>query len=439
VVAPGDDLRGLVAAASAGSVFVLDAGTHRMQSAEPKDGMVFLGVEDTVMSGARLLGEFVVDGRLWRFDDVAMTGGQHGLCVEGYDGCVFDQDLFLDDVMLWQVTDLADLAPGRWYWDGDSIYMADDPTERLVELSVAPYAFISSADDVTIKDLEIEKYATPAQDGAVSAQEPRDGPFGERWLIEDVEVSGVHGAGVRTGHSTVVRNSFLHSNGQLGLTAAGGSNVLIEGNEISNNNLAGFRWGWEAGGAKFTETVGLIVRSNSAHDNDGPGLWTDIDAVDTLFEGNTVTANSGPGIFHEISYAAVIRANTVVGNGFGKPEWLWGAGILIAASRDVEVSGNVVADNADGIAGIQQERGSGLDGPYLLQNVTVTGNDISMADGQTGVVADVADAGVFVDRNIVFAENTYRSVSGIRYAWGGDLLERGDWLVTGQGVGSVWL
>lgn len=439
VVKPGDDLANLVAGADEGSVFVLERGVHRMQAVVPKDGMAFFGIEGAVMSGARILDGFVADGDLWRSDGITMSGGVHGQCIDGYDGCGFDQDLFMDDVMLWQVTEVADLESGRWAWDGTSIYVADDPTIRRVELSVTPYAFVGAADDVSISGLKIEKYATPAQEGAVQAQEPSDGVRGARWLIEDVEVTGAHGVGVRTGDFTIVRNSYLHHNGQMGITVSGGTDVLIEENEIAFNNVAGFAWGWEAGGGKFTESVGLVVRANHSHDNGGPGLWTDIDARDTVYEDNLVTDNEGPGIFHEISYAAVIRGNIVTGNGFGKPEWLWGAGILIAASSDVEIIDNDVVGNADGIAGIQQERGAGPFGRYLLQNVKVTGNTISMEEGETGVVEDTGADGVFTDRDISFGGNTYKDVTGRRFAWDGRVLDRRGWLAIGQGAGSVWL
>lgn len=439
LVAAAQDLSQIVAAEEEGTVFVLEAGVHRMQSIVPKDGMSFIGQEGTIMNGSLLLDGFVGEGDLWRIDDMPPTGRNHGRCIDGYDGCAFSQDLFMDDVMLWQVTDVADLESGRWLRAGDSIFVADDPTVRVVELSVSPYAFVGSADDVSIQNLKIEKYATPAQEGAIQAQSPLEGERGDGWLIEDVEVTGIHGVGVRTGDATIVRNSNLHHNGQMGITVSGGVDVLIEGNEIAHNNIAGFNWEWEAGGGKFTESVALVVRDNYAHDNDGPGLWTDIDARDTVYEGNVVADNSGPGIFHEISFAAVISGNTVTGNGFGKPDWLWGAGILIAASSDVVVLNNDVAGNADGIAGIQQDRGTGAFGPYLLQNLTIEGNTISMDEGQTGVVADTGDDEIFVDRNLTFGTNTYVDVVGLRFAWAGQLLDEQGWRATGQGMGSVWL
>lgn len=439
IVTPADDLGAMVADAEENTTFVLTAGIHRLRSVEPKNGMRFIGSPGAVMSGAVVLDGFQREGKFWRLDgiDLADAAGG-GACIDGYEGCFHTQDLFMDSVMLWQVTDLSDLDSGRWYGDGDSIYVANDPATRRVELSVTELAFIGSADDVTISDLTIEKYATPAQLGTVQAQELDDGARGRRWVISNVDVSGSHGAGIRTGDETLVTGAYVHHNGQLGIAVSGGTGVVIEDSEIAFNNIAGFDWTWEGGGLKATRTDGLVVRSTSSHDNDGPGLWTDIDAVNTLYEDNTVTDNTAAGIFHEISGAAVIRGNTVQGNGFGKPEWLWGAGILIAASSDVEVYDNEVVGNADGIAGIQQERGEGPFGPRLLERVSVHDNTIEMDGGQTGVVTDSGNVAIFVDGNIVFDSNTYIGVSGRRFAWQGQSLDRNGWIAVGQDKNSVW-
>jgi parallel beta-helix repeat protein len=438
VVAPGDDLAALVDAAEPGTSFVIEAGVHRMQSVRPKDGMSFVGLPGAVMNGSMVLDGFVFDDPFWRLDGIEMSDFLHGECFAGYEGCRYQQDLFMDNVMLWQVTEIDQLEPGRWLWDGESVFVANDPSQRRVELSVAEYAFLGAASDVTISGLRIEKYATPAQSGTVQAQEPGDGERGQRWLIEDIEITGSHGAGIRTGDFTTVRNVYVHDNGQMGVSISGGTGVVLEGSEIAFNNIAGFDWGWEGGGMKATLTQDLIVRNNHSHDNEGPGLWTDIDAVDTLYEGNVVADNAGVGIFHEISGAATIRDNTVERNGFGKSEWLWGAGILVAASSDVEVYDNRVLDNADGIAGIQQERGSGPDGPRLLRNLSVYDNTVRMLGGQTGVVQDVGDDAVFTSRGIVFSGNTYVDVIGRRFAWDGRSLDQDGWLATGQDEGSEW-
>lgn len=149
--------------------------------------------------------------------------------------------------------------------------------------------------------------------------------------------------------------------------------------------------------------------------------------------------NDGPGIFHEISYDAVIRNNVATGNGHGFADWLWGAGILVAASSGVEVYGNTVTGNADGIAGIQQDRGDGPDGPYVLDDLWIHDNTISVGNGSIGVVEDTGDDGVFTDRNIRFDRNTYVDVKGARYEWGGGRLDSGGWVDAGQDPNGQWL
>jgi hypothetical protein len=121
--------------------------------------------------------------------------------------------------------------------------------------------------------------------------------------------------------------------------------VLIEGNEIAFGN---WRFasdpGFESGGTKFVKTDSLIVRNNYVHDNGGPGIWTDIDNVHVLIENNRVEANAREGIVHEIGYSAVIRNNSVTGNGTGDPYrgqgWLWNAGSAFmhpVMSRSMEI------------------------------------------------------------------------------------------------------
>ena len=130
----------------------------------------------------------------------------------------------------------------------------------------------------------------------------------------------------------------------------------MQGNEIAFNNTAGFGPGpqSEAGATKFVFTNRLVVRDNFSHHNHGPGLWTDIDNNDCLYEGNRVEDNDWRGIFHEISYACVIRNNVVRNNGHSFPAGtplfvLEGAGILVNSSADVEIYGNVVEGNRNGI------------------------------------------------------------------------------------------
>jgi parallel beta-helix repeat protein len=439
VVTREDDLAELAAQAPSGTTFVIEPGVHRIRSIEPRDGMTFLGSPETVLSGAIVLSGFEPSGRYWELSAVPLDAERHGVCIAGYDACGLRNDLYIDDVMLWRADSMDSLQPGEWWGEGDRVVIADDPTNRVVELSVAPHAFVGDADGVTIEGLVVEKYAVPAQDAAIQSVTAQHDALGSRWIIENVEIRLNHAAGIRAGNATEVRNVFSHHNGQTGIVGNAGIDVLVEDSEIAHNNMRGFFWEWEAGGAKFTETTGLVIRNVFSHDNLGPGLWTDTDVVDTTIESNTITDNAGPGIFHEISGAAVIRNNDVRGNGFSKPFWAWGAGILIAGSSDVEVVGNRVLDNADGIAGIQQDRGEGPDGPYLLARLFVHDNEISLSAGTMGVVQDNAAGDLFTDRGIRFERNHYTAVGDRRaYAWDNETLNRFGWVDAGQDVTGTW-
>ena len=162
-------------------------------------------------------------------------------------------------------------------------------------------------------------------------------------------------------------------------------------------------------------------------------LWTDIENIRTLYEGNTSEDNLRMGIFHEISYDAVIRGNVVRRNGFGFLPWLWGAGILVAASPNVEITGNTVEGNADGIVGVQQNRGSGMYGPFYISNLWVHDNVVRQTAGQSGLAQDIGDSSIFTGRNNRFERNTYQEACGNRHwAWANAERTWIEWRAAGQ-------
>ena len=183
---------------------------------------------------------------------------------------------------------------------------------------------------------------------------------------------------------------------------------------------------------------GLVVRDNHVHHNEGPGLWTDIDNIHTLYEGNLVEHNANNGIFHEISYDAVIRNNIVRDNGLEVGldgyAYAYGAGILVSTSSNVTVYGNVVEGNWNGIVGVHGDRGTGAHGVRELRNLHVHDNTVGMqfhADGvgpngergvagMTGVVQNAGIDFVFDDAyGNRFDDNLYvlTDASATHFAW----------------------
>jgi parallel beta-helix repeat protein len=436
-VSPGDNLQRALSRAGKGKVICFSHGLYRMAAAlEPYDGQKLVAERGTILNGSKRLTTWTPSGALWTSPG-AVPLSTNGLCELESDGsrpttCTYRDNVFLDDVLLTRVASLSELASGRVYIDYSQglIYIADDPTGRRVEIAQS-FSAVRSAlrhgdrtNNVTVKGFVIEKFANPAQFGAIQV----DG--GKGWIISRNEARFNNGVGIRVnGRNQVVRNNYVHHNGQLGV---GGitKNSLFAGNEIAFNNTKGYSTGWEAGGTKFAQSRYLTVRGNRVHDNFGPGLWVDGDNIHVLIEDNTVKDNTRDGIFYEISYGGTIRSNRVTGNGFGFCQWMYGAGILIATSSNVDVHHNVVVDNCRGITGLEQNRGSGSYGTYELAGLRVHHNSIwEVQDGFTGIGQDEGDMSVFTRHGNRFNFNTYHvdTSSGKYWAWKDSMVTWGEW------------
>lgn len=445
-VAPGESLAEAVAVNPAGTAFVLRPGVHRLVRVEPKDGNQFYGEPGAVVNGAALVEGFVAEGERWGAPvEVDENRLLHGECAAGFELCNDPLELFWDDAPLRQVAPDA-VTPDTWALAGNQVLVGADPTGHSIELAVVPRAFEGAAADVVIRGLTVEKYASPAQRGAIHGRVNWEGPPASGWIIEGNVIRLNNGAGVLLGDDFVVRNNTIVDNGQLGIGGGGnetdtvrwvGRAGLVEGNTISGNNYAGFDFGWEGGGTKFVRTDGLVVRGNVVADNVGPGLWVDIDNVNTTIEGNAVSDNAGIGIFEEISAAAVIRNNVVTGNGLGLDEIShWSAGIVVAASPDVEISGNTVSGNGGGIMAVQQDRGEGWY-PREISNLWVHDNVVTAALGVTGLREEVGDDSYFESRNNRWSCNTYVTGDEFAFTWAGELLDMQGWQNTGNDTAST--
>jgi parallel beta-helix repeat protein len=401
-IRPGDDMQHAIDSHPEGSTFCIRRGIYRLtEQLHPKDGQRFVGVRRPVISGARVLSSFVREGPYWVATGQTQehSTNPQGVCTPTYTGCMYAEGVFFDDRNLWQVTSLAEVSPGTFYFDylQDKIYLADDPQGHLVEASVASSAFASwPARRVLIRGLVIEKFATPAKWPVLGGWDA------ENWRIENNEIRLSHGIGICAGSGTMVRGNKGHHQGQMGV-CGGGKKIVFKDNVVAHNNTEGFVGGWEAGGSKWIGTTKLLVRNNRFTGNLGPGLWTDTNNVRTRYIGNRIEHNAGPGIYHESSSAALIRDNVVVGNGKGAGGWDR-AGILIGASNHVEVFDNVVRRNGWGIFAKQHGESP------LVSQLFVHDNLIVMCDGSTGVELGVGipENGIYSSRGNRFERNHYR-------------------------------
>jgi parallel beta-helix repeat protein len=190
-----------------------------------------------------------------------------------------------------------------------------------------------------------------------------------------------------------------------------------------NNYEDEYEYAFEAGGMKIVNSVDVTIESNYVHNNHGPGIWTDINNVGARILRNIAQDNYGPGIFHEISYSALISENVVTGNGFG----FYIGGILVASSSGVEISANAVLDNDGGIVAIQEDRGGGRLGEFVLDSLVVHRNLVAYSEGFTGVLDQVGNGEIF-RRSISFSANTYMDLPSKPFAWNGRHISLTEWL-----------
>jgi parallel beta-helix repeat protein len=409
-----------------GTTFCINKGVYRLRAPLiAKNGDRFIGQGRVVLSGARILRSFTRSGSYWLATGQTQESAPVGECAGAYTGCRYNEDVYMDNVPLRQVTDLSQLGPRKFFFDyaADTIYLADNPAGHRVEATIAPRSFWAVPSRVQVKGLVIEKFSNPAQESCTGGS--RSGLFAGN------EVRYCHGIGVVAYDHQIIKNNWIHDMGQLGVSAPFSTGAVVEDNEISHNNTMGFDGSWESGGSKFSSTTRLSVRGNYVHDNIGSGLWTDIDNISTLYERNIVVRNLGEGIVHEISYDAVIRNNHIRHN--GAPGAGWGAGILVAASPNVTIRGNVLNGNKAGILLLAQDRGNGSFGPYVLKNNHVIHN-IVRRPKTNGLLLDfVSDLSYYTSRGNRFQYNTYYLGATPRpFHWMNEYIGRKRWVSYGQ-------
>jgi Right handed beta helix region len=275
-------------------------------------------------------------------------------------------------------------------------------------------AFSGGATNVTLDSITVQEYNPGWQGAAIQPQSRASG-----WVVRNVSALRNGWAGLLVADGMKILGGHYNDNDQLGIGGNAATGILvdgldgnpetIDGPEMARNHTLHAACEWEAGGMKWD--VGQVtVRNAYVHDNDCRGLWADINAHGALIEHNLIENNLREGVFYEISQDAVIRYNNVNGNGHAANGWYWDAGILVNASFNVEVYGNRLAGNYNGITGVQQDRPDSTPPEHLLNHFHAYDNLICATGGgghPTGVVAD--NGANLAARDISFTGNTIQS------------------------------
>jgi parallel beta-helix repeat protein len=421
VVEEGTSIQAAMDAAGPGASLCIEPGIYRPTSPlEPQSGQVLTFEKGAIVSGAQVVTSWSKQGAYWvlggqtqEFSDPALYPFlKEYACTDNPAACVYE-DLFKDDKPMTQVLALADLGPGKIYFDkaADLMYIVDDPTGHTMETTRLTIGMDSTASDVTIRGATFEKFAWIGFRVT-----------GNSWTLEDDVFADSHLIGLQlSGNDHVARRNAIEHNGDIGILATEGSGMLFDSNEVAFNNYLHFGdrpIPNEEGGAKFLITPNTTLRGNFSHDNDGDGWWFDTSNTDILVEGNTFANNARYGLFYEVSFDATIRNNTFRNNGIDygvTPHWV-GGGIRISTSKNVDIYDNLFQGNRwSSLFANWVDREAGAYGVPTTTGLHVHDNIFDMVGGFVGSSEGKPDIG-YASSNNRFDNNTYR-VTDVSLQW----------------------
>lgn len=274
------------------------------------------------------------------------TTNSSGFVNASYPAAHMPDQVFVDEVPLQQVDQLANVTTGFFYVDkaAATVYIGTDPTGHTVRMSDLSTAFIALAADITIRGIGFRKYGNPlSEQGPVRLHRARG-------TLENVvsEYNATTGIGLMGGADCVVRYVTAHHNGLMGIAGYQADRMLLEYSECSYNNLERFNAAPSSGGCKITRTQVATFRGNNMHHNvNSSGLWLDEVVYNFTIVSNDFTDNDQSGLNLEISELGVVADNLVVRNQTTQ--------LLVHSTNHVTFWCNTVADNTFECVVFQQD------------------------------------------------------------------------------------
>jgi hypothetical protein len=253
---------------------------------------------------------------------------------------------------------------------------------------------------------------------------------GAGWWMTDCIVQNNDSQGIAVfGDHVRLTRVIAQRNGQIGLSGAGCSDVIVK-DCISRNNNYGMvspAWAgqahsvfsndlwyadgsWESGGGKWFETDHVTIDGMTACNNFGAGLVFDWNNTNIVVRNSHVYNNTGlhdyEGIGIQIEMnnigPALVENNLVHGNK--------GGDIVVRSSRNVILRSNTIRDGH--LLLVDWFRGEG----YQVRNVSITSNYLERSWVQTQSPNWTVNSGK--EKLITIHSNRYVSPQGKLFRWG---------------------
>jgi hypothetical protein len=107
---------------------------------------------------------------------------------------------------------------------------------------------------------------------------------------------------------------------------------------------------------------------------------------------------------------------------------------MVNSAPGVEIAGNVIDSNFNGITLRQDDRGAGTLGAYVVKDTSVHDNQVTMRRGITGLASTTSDKSLITSQNNTFQRNHYTVVGTdtTNFSWTGSEVTWAEWQRNGQ-------
>ena len=243
----------------------------------------------------------------------------------------FNNDMvFVDGRALQSAGWEGELTANSYFIDYDTgyVYLRQDPTNRLIEITAHDGALTRTTGDVhgkksdrkgpVIRGLTFTQYAYRALE--IEGREP-EGPadpatFGKEVVgttLEDVTITHCSRvAGYFRGDHFTLRRCLISDTSTEGIYVIGSADCLLEKNIFARNNVEEITGYYPSAVKIFNQSYRVTCRDNLVIDQPhSNGIWYDVGNVDGVFVNNWIQGCQD-GFFFEISKGAICAGNVFV-------------------------------------------------------------------------------------------------------------------------------
>ena len=391
--------------------------------------------DEVIVSGAiQLNGNWTQDGNAWKltwpFD--ALWHRYEG------SGDLFGPArrrdvLIAGGKMLQAVYKRSDVVEGTFFLEGSpdnptTMYTilpgSKNPNNELMQTSLLNHLFNPSNNEPNCRFGQVKGYyhligitfrhtANDGQMGAVCAGS-------EGSILENITAEWTNGSGfLISGKNHVVRGVRALNNGMSGVRGEYCDNCVVENSVSKFNNWKGYLPMWESGGGKWLYTTNSTFRKLDFSDNEGPGLWLDMDNFDNIVEQNRFDNNLAANLFLEWTTDRTLVRNNVMTRARYAEGSFHGHGLLVHAANNNIIIHNTFMGNDGGGMRIRADHRDKAKGNRYYNNLFIANHnnsgppalisrEISFEehDSVADALTNKGDGNVFWQRNYATSEET---------------------------------